>query len=308
MKKVLVILLALLLLCACGNKHEEEVVTKEPAPNYRTAYMNESEYLEYLSGEWEQCPNGNLNTNDKVTTLVIDKDNKEATLNINDGNYIKANIELKDLFLDNKQHLNLIEFKPYEASQSLIDENGDNYDVYNSSLQFYVVNYLGKQFLLLRETGNGLSVSDKFGFGNNYMIDDYGWLFTREDKSGFPSKKQNDDNLEHDYAFVALKWFDDGKHVALQPMDVEERIENWDGANELHVQRVFNTRNQYSLTAFIYKYKGVKDNEYKLPDVSSPKLVKVITDENGDILTIEELPYVGYGVYAMSLDFATPIE
>ena len=309
MKKILVILLAILLLCACTNENNEEpVVDKDPIPNYKTAYMNESEYLEYLSGEWSQCPSGELNSNQIVTTLVIDKDLKEATLNLSNGDYIKAKIELTDLFEDNKQHLNEIIFEPYEVSQSLIDERGENYNLYNSYLQFYVVNYLGYQFLLLRETGNGFSISDTYGFGNNYMTDDRAWLFSRIDESGFPNKEQNDKNIEKDYAFVALKWLDDGKYVALQIMDVEERIENWDGANELHVQRVFNTRNKYSLTAFMYRYKGVEDGEYKLPHTSNPKLVKVITDEHGDILAMEELPYAGYGLYGMSEDFAVPIE
>lgn len=308
MKKIVMVLICLLFICGCTQKEEEEVVSQDPTPNYKTAYMNETEYLEYLSGEWYECPSGNLITNQRVSTLVIDKDKKEATINISNGNYIKAKIELTDLFEDNKQHLNMFKFEPYEASKELLAEYGDNFELYKSTLQFYVVNYLGRQFLLLRETGNGLSQSGKGGFGNNYMIDDFGWLFSRIDESNFPNKTQNDENIEKDYAFVALKWFDDGKYVALQEMNVEERIENWDGANILYVQRIFNTKNKYSLTAFIYKYKGVEDDEYQLPDVSNPKLVKVITDEHGDILAMEELPYVGYGVYALTNGFATPIE
>ncbi len=295
MKKLLLFLILLLALCGCKEKPVE--VIEEPEPDYdppiSDVYPDYSDLqpiiddiLEFINGDWLLATN-NENTGMSVTLTF---DSKTNTLKIlrSDEEYIVGELELFDSTYDDSGRDDAIRFRFKEASDYFITKYGDSEYMYNSDLQFFLGYYQNSDYLFLRELGNGFSVTDMEGFGEDNMSGDYGWMFIRNTGRTYPTNTVNEEIRYRDDTFYALCW-GRGKTYLLQRVDVMEKEENWYG-DPLKTMRVIYDGSENQYNAFLY-------NGRNLPNEMKPGLVLVTIDADGKVADLKDIPYLGYGAY-----------
>lgn len=295
MKKLLLILILLLALCGCKEKPIEVIEEPEPNndppisdvyPDYSDLQPIIDDVLEYLKGDW-LLRSDNEDSNMSVT-LTFDPGTNTLKILRSDDEYIIGELEPFNSAYDDAGINDAIEFKFKEASDYFISKYGNSEYMYNSYLQFFFGYFENNDYLFLRELGNGFSVTDMEGLGEDSMSGDCGWMFTRLTGLTYPTFTVNEEIKYKDDTFYALCW-GRGETYLLQKVNVTEQEESWyeDPIKTLRV--VYDgSENQYN--AFLYNGKN-------LPDEVKPGLVLVTVDADGKVTDLKDIPYLGYGAY-----------
>ena len=296
MKKIILILMIFLLLCACAKKEESKPV-EEPEPQVNEPEKQEEkgepvkvgdDIVSFLAGVWTIVTNDE-NTNGSII-MEIDGDERTVKIIRPDDDYIVADIELMDSYDDPKTKNDAMKFIVKEASSTYTDKYGEITDTWCSYMQYIVGSFVSKDYLLLRELGNGQSIIDYEVLGGwDNIIGDYGWLFVRETHNGFPSLDENESLKYKNDSFYAYCW-GRGDSYLLQKVDVIEQEEEWYEGAAFNTLRIVPDGTEYSNTIFLY-------NGTDLPKDNRTSLVKVNTDANGVATIVKEYAYTGYGAY-----------
>ena len=295
MKKFILLLLVMLVLWGCSGKSEGPTVEPEPVsptadpPTDTTGpRVVPDDIIEWLNGDWH-IVTADPETNGSVS-LSFDAATKTVKISRIDNEYIVAELEAFDSFDDPQISNDALRFKFKEASAFYIDTFGTAEYVYQSDMQYVTGYFEDRDFLFLRELGNGFSVIDSEAMGDfDKMAGDYGWVFVRENTGNtFPTMSENEDLKIKDETFFAYCW-GRGDTYLLQKVNVIEQEEEWYEGLVYNTYRIVPAEGEYKYTAFLY------DGE-KLPEDPRPSQVKVSVS-NGAIHDLREYAYVGYGAY-----------
>lgn len=282
--KKLFIVPAILLLCACTslNKPDDpEIIEPEPFPETGNPIEIGDDIIAYLDGTWS------LYAKDSQIELEIDGNGWKAIVkDLDNDAYIKFNLWPFESYEGIED---AIRFDAYETSDYYTSTYGSNMAMFSSFMQYMTATYQGKDYLFLRELGNGFSVLDGDALGDTNMVTDYGWLFTRERNNSFPGIEENDTLKFKNGDYYCFAWLRGSDSYLLQQVDIVENEETW-YEDPIETIRIVKTENEFYNICFLY-------NSETLPDSVNPGLVKVKIDENGFVTEIEDVEYLGYGAY-----------
>ena len=297
MKRLLMILSTAVLLCGCRQAGNESVpIAEETAPAsepkqqeiVNTPSPEPKSTMEYLNGTWQLETNDP--TTDKSVSLVFSSEDNTVRIENTDGEYVIASVSPFDSYPDDPAGTgDALRFEAESASENLIETYGSSMPVYCSDMQWYTGSFRDRDYLFLRELGNGQSVLDGEVLGDSRMAGDYGWVFSRTTDGTVPDPDENESLKLRDGTYYALCWKQDGRSYLLQPVSAYETNENWYG-------EVLNTiRIKYQDTDndnVLCLYDGTE-----LPEFVDFGLLEVTVDETGSIKGVQEIRYLGYGAY-----------
>ncbi|MBQ8994765.1 MAG: hypothetical protein IJ091_03010, partial [Oscillospiraceae bacterium] len=307
---LVLIMIVVLGLTSCGSEHVpvapvfggDENPTDGPGEArenvHYTSQMNTEEMLSYLDGTWSLCPMGRIpGTDETVTTITFISATREFVLDRDVGEWCFASFQLEYVFGEGSYTLDLMDIEMLYVSKNFSDfparwENQGN----SSQLMFFTGSSGGKDFLVVRNPGNGEGMLDYEGLGYNLIANDRSWVFIRDSKSVSPLPEENDSYLVMNGEFYAFCWFDAENYLGLQQIYGYEHDE--DLGFTLPAVGVLYSDTEYGHYAFAYSKTPGKDvSDFKIPDTIRPGLVYVKTNADGSLSSVEELEYAGYGVY-----------
>ena len=172
------------------------------------------------------------------------------------------------------------------------------------SFQILIANNLGTDYMMLRELGD-----ERTGFasdGLRYDRSSYGtWFFRRPNPYDYDGEYESDTTtpstvgIEDDVrikgtSFYAFKWAEFGNSCTLQRVEVFNTTVTVDGKEENAMGYII-PNDEYAYSAVNYEYKGM---QYMASGgYFDPCLVKVVTDEAGQIIEMVKFAYALDGFY-----------
>lgn len=308
----IVLLCLVFVLASCGTKEHTPVgpapQNPEPAPapapapaevpkEYAKALNDQNTAVDFLEGEWRQCPMGVIR-DDETTTTVTFNDDLSAVITRDDGEFALCKYKATTLMEDEDGSIDLITFIPYEFSKDLLDGNTDAYIDQPMMFQFLVCRAEGKDLLMMREPGNGESAIGYYVFGYNLLAGDTNaWIFCR-DNDVLPRDREETLALrKKNSTFYAYGWCAAADYLVLQEVEGLELPISW-YSDEINVTLIKYADNDHPLEAVFYDTAAIPgEGDMAMPDILQPMLGIATTDEEGIVIDYEQLSYIGYGVY-----------
>ena len=168
------------------------------------------------------------------------------------------------------------------------------------SFQIMIANNLGYDYMMLRELGD-----ERTGFASDGLKYDRSmqgvWMLRRADPNDYdnefdeemstPSTVGIEDEIrQKGTSFYAIKWVEFGNSCTLQRVETVKTNVNGDDVLEYFVPG-----DEYAYSAVNYEYKGQENMAHG--GYFDPALVRVTTDENGQIIEMAKFEYAWDGVY-----------
>ena len=311
MRRVLALSLLMLFtvfsLVSCGKVHEpvspgspssepdaDGAVSEETV--FYPSEMTKEEMFSYLSGTWRLCERGRDTGSRNVTTIKFDESNSKVTFTRDDGEWLIATFSLDYIFGPEYETVDYLNMTIDEYSKNLTDV-GEEWSYYteDASLAFFTGTAGDKDFLVIRNPGNGETVVTEDCLGYNLMASESSWLFVRDSVSSVLSDEENADLLKKGETFYAYCWYNTGGTVGLQEVYGYEHDEDL-GFIAPSVAIMYSP-DQYGHYILSYPVEGVKEPDTRIPDTYCSVFAIVTTDENGCVTELRELEYMGYGVF-----------
>ena len=304
MKKIY-LALASVLLFSCGtsaakpneSKPAEAVQkTEEPAAAADEAPVDSA--ADRLLGEWEEIPGSKTESNE-TTGIKISFD--AEGLRVNDGirkSSSFSKVEYGDIYGIGNGQISKITVTPQEVSGSDINEA----DILANPVDFELLTceVNGTKYLALRELGNGTSYFGMGQFRQEYQDEQYFWTFRKLGDE--PGVIQNT-NLRKNEEFYAFCWYRTEDSLYLQEVDADIRQEDWYGLDRpmmyLIMDQMPEAATQYPVPEELQWRifpQGIREWRGSI----SPYLMRIITDEEGNIKKFYEMQYYGAGMYEAS--------
>ena len=308
MKKICLILASLLMI-SCGSSSSaslsnessteteptetiEPVKAEEPAETVRSSLADE------LLGEWELIPAGETARNEITgIKLSFDAEGMRVTNDIT-GSSSFSKVEFGDIYGLNNGQITKMTVTPVEVSGSEVNEK----DILSVPVDFAVLlsSVNGGTYLALRELGNGMSYFGISEFKLEYQDKNYFWTFRK--KGDEPSSLTKKD-LRRGEEFYAFCWFRTDESLYLQEVGTDIRMEEWYGLEQPTIYFVMeeepNAAVEYPVAEEI-QWRIYPQGRTAYAGSVSPCLMRIITDENGNIKKFYDMRYLGYGFYEAS--------
>ena len=313
MRKILasIVLLCLVLcLASCGQEHTPVGPAPQPDPvpepdpvvapkEYAKALNDQKTAVEFLTGEWRQCPMGVIR-DDEVTTTIEFDDELKAVITRDDGEFALCDYRVTTLMEDEDGSIDLITLIPYEVSKDLFEGNMDYYIGETAMFQFLACRAEGKDLLLMREPGNGESAIGYWVFGYNLLAGDTNtWIFCRDNDVAPRDHDETVSLRKKNSTFFAYSWCSAADFFMIQELEGVDFYTTF-YEDELYVVLMMYAVNDHPLEAVFYDYVAIPgEGDMAMSDILQPMFGIVTTDEDGIITDFEQLDYIGYGVYSM---------
>ena len=283
----------------------EEETSKESTENTNDPALSaqdqsdDTKMLEMLYGDWEIMDDAEL-----IQEPGIKRDRLRFALPryhrvrfiTADGDQESFDMELRDVFEE-----------PGNTYDRLILSNRPGAGMYDwdevrpeQSFRIMIANNLGYDYMMLRELADV-----RTGFATNGLKYDRSmqglWMLRRADPNDYgnefdevtstPSTAGIEDEIrQKDTSFYAIKWMEFGNSCTLQRVETVKANVNGEDVLEYFVPE-----DEYAYSAVNYEYKGQENMAHG--GYFDPALVRVVTDENGQITDIAKFEYAWDGVY-----------
>lgn len=269
------------------------------APEYAMVgyHMNEKEMAERLDGVWYLNEGANMIQDPNLIpdTLIIDSDTMTATYHM----AYAAEEAYYDISFNHE--FDIAENAPngLELTCTGVTDGFPIQKIDALYSNFYVS--VCENNLILREYGNGLSQLAEDVIGYERQGYDGWWVFIRDDMQRDPvypyERIDWDKERRTDSVFYAIRYADWGNSCDLQEVEAEffENIMLYGMEKSALALRYADNGHPFSVIN--YNYKGME--MYAHSGSYSPSLVEVMTDENGDILYWQDIPYYGLGYFEL---------
>ncbi|MBQ6231049.1 MAG: hypothetical protein IJJ74_08010 [Eubacterium sp.] len=257
---------------------------------------NEEGMLSFLDGTWDMIPTGTATTTNKGALLTFKKDESFVEIaNENNGVYAYVYMGFDRLFPNMEDDTNFIEMQvDYSSSESIRVDS-------RATVQILTAITDKGEVMALRESGNGQSEIAMYALDYEKTAFDYFWVFKKENDNFIMTREQNDSLRIKDGNFYAIKWYDCGNGVNLQPVDVIETEEDWYGEKIHAVSYIRSKTYPKSIYAPFYEIEGME--QYANSGGYGPALCKVETNSQGVVTKITNISYLGYGYYNADLTY-----
>ena len=310
-----VLMLICLMLCmvSCGNQ-EHTPVGPEPqtdpgsqtdpgtdsAKEYAKALNDQNTAVDFLEGEWMQCPMGVITEGEPVTSIVF-SDDLTASITRDDGEYVLCKYSVSTIMEDLSGSIDELTLIPYEFSKNLFDGQDMSYylDV-PAVFQFLVCRTEKKDLMMIREPGNGESVIGYNVFGYNLLAGDTNaWVFCRDNGLAPLDHEETMSLRKKDSTFYAYSWCCAADYMMLQEVEGIEFTTDWYG-DTIDAVLIGYADNDHPLEGVFYDHAAIPgEGDMSLPDILQPMFGIVTTDKDGIITDFEQLDYMGYAVYTV---------
>lgn len=297
-------------LCSCGKQEHTPVgpapvdpgPQTDPVPSdgpktYAKALNNQNDAVDFLEGEWQQCPLGVIRDGEQTTSIVFN-DDLTAKITRDDGEFVLCNYKVATLMEDEDGSIDEITLIPYEASKDIFDGDLKYYLDIPSIFQFLVCRTEKKDLMLIREPGNGQSAIGYDVFGYNLLAGDTNaWVFCRDNDVAPRDREETLSLRKKNSTFYAYSWCCGADYFMLQEVGgIEFSTVFYE--DKLDVVLIRYADNDHPLEGVFYDYAAIPgEGDMALPDILQPMFGIVTTDEDGIVTNFEQLDYLAYGVY-----------
>ena len=283
---------------------ETPTPTPEPLQSILGYKLSESEMAERLDGVWYLNDGENMIQDPQAIpdTLTIDSDTMTATYHMAyAAEEAYFDISFEHTFDDAANSWNGL----------VLDCTGvtDGFP-YQDNGQLYANLYVQvcENHLIVREYGNGLSMFMEEIVGYDRQGYDGWWLFVRDDDARDPiypyARIDWDKERKTDSEFYAIRYSDWGNSWDLQEVEVEFYNDKMLYGMESQVTAVRYADNGHPFSVINYNILGAEMQAHS--GCYSPSLVEVMTDENGEIVAYQDIPYYGLGFFELPTAVGAP--
>ena len=276
---------------------ETPTPTPEPEPVIVGLSLTEEEMAERLDGVWFLNDGENMIQDPQAIpdTLTIDSDTMTATYHMAyAAEEAYFDISFEHTFVDAVNSQNGLVLTCTGVTDGFPYQDTD---------QLYANLYVQvcENHLIVREYGNGLSMFMEEVVGYDRQGWDEWWLFVRDDSARDPiypyAKIDWDKERKTNSEFYAIRYSDWGNAWDLQEVEVEFYDNIMLYGMESQVMAVRYADNGHPFSVINYDILGAEMKAHS--GCYSPSLVEVMTDENGEIIYSQDIPYYGLGFYEL---------
>ena len=277
---------------------------------YKRTVFKRNEYdpgdtimLGLLQGDWEIMDNGEMLQEPGIMRDIVHfsaPDYHMMRFIRPNGDKTTFTVELSDVFKEKQgTYDRMILSNKFTSGEYSWDEVRPE-----QSFQILIANNLGIDYMMLRELGD-----ERTGFASDGLMYDrssYGtWFLRRPDSYDYDGEYETDSTtpstvgIEDDVrmkgtSFYAFKWAEFGNSCTLQRVEIFKTTVTVDGKEENAMGYII-PNDEYAYSAVNYEYKGM---QYMASGgYFDPCLVKVVTDEAGQITEMTKFAYAADGMY-----------
>lgn len=289
MRKAVFAVLTSFLLFACGKASAPQEENAKPAENEPAPAETG---CEEFSGRYDLSVQGTHENTD--LSLVFSEDGTGISMMDSAGTKsVKALAEFGDLYDLNQGIASKITITPQEYTG--VEESMQEKDPVEFQILSARVN--GEEVLALRELGNGTSGFSSAILGMENQTPGYFWIFRRASDLLLPQVP-----LRKNDTFYAYCWYKESEAVHLQELTYETGESDWYG-EERTVLKL--SRKDTAEASEAIRYPVDETMQWRIFMTSEeadakryePQLMQVTTDENGNIVKLYYMDYLGYGYY-----------
>ena len=215
-----------------------------------------------------------------------------------DSAWVSGILSLSDCLTDDESALGrLLKVSPDEVTPNFATTWATIMEDKPSDYQILAAQVLDHDVLALREIGNGTSVFSMDVLREERQARESMWVFERQGESFSlaPGPEENDALRRRNSTFFAYCWMQEEGVCFLQEMDTVLK-NNWITEGDT-VRLCRYPENGHALRAVCYEVGGHTEQTLGAMPYK-PHLVQVTTDEEGVVVQMLDMLYLGAGVYA----------